>query len=111
MTPAERLAELQMELKNGRVVEARLSADGEHIDGFCDYGSDHIWIDPRPAIVSTLIHELIHRRWKHWSEARVVREERRILANMTPDDVARWFRLYTKVKRTRKRSKRVEDSD
>jgi hypothetical protein len=111
MTAQERLAELVIELRNGKVVEARLRADGEHVDGYCDFGSDHIYVDPRPAIVSTLIHELLHRRWKHWSERRVRQEERRILAHMTPDEVSKWFRMYTLAKRTRKTTRKLEDSD
>lgn len=111
MTHEERLAELALELENGNVVEARLKANGEHIDGLCDYGSDHIYIDPRPAIVATLIHELLHRRWKKWGERRVMQEERRILAHMTPNEVSKWYRMYQKAKRTRSSVKRVEDSD
>jgi hypothetical protein len=111
VTSSERLAELAVELQNGKVVEARLRANGEHLDGLCDYGSNLIYIDPRPAIVATLLHELIHRRWRAWGEKRVLQEERRLLAHMTPEDVSRWYRMYERAKRTRLSVKRVEDSD
>ena len=109
MTAEDRLRELSEELAKGRVVEARLKAHDAHLDGLCDYGSGIIYIDPRTAVVSTLLHELIHRRWPSWSEGRVAREERRLLSMMTPDDVNKWFRRYQKAKRTRQRTKMVED--
>jgi hypothetical protein len=101
VTADQCLIELGEELKKGRIVEARLRATDAHIDGMCDYGSDIIYIDPRSSIVSTLIHELIHRRWPSWSEGRVAKAERWVLAHMTPDDVSRWYRAYVKAKRTR----------
>ena len=109
MTPDERLCELGEELAKGRVVEARLIASDAHMDGLCDYGSQTIYIDPRAAIISTLLHELIHRRYPSWSEGRVAREERRLISNMTPQDVSRWYRHYQRAKRTRTRIKHVED--
>lgn len=109
MTPDDRLAELSAELAKGRVVEARLLASDAHMDGLCDYGSQTIYIDPRTAIISTLLHELIHRRYPSWPEGRVAREERRLISNMTPQQVSRWYRQYQKAKRTRARTKHVED--
>lgn len=111
MTPAERLAELSEELAKGRVVEARLRDQtlSAHLDGLCDFGSGTIYIDPRTAIVSTLIHELIHRRWPSWGEARVWKEEQRLIANMTPDEIQRWYRKYQKAKRTRLSTKHVTE--
>jgi len=111
VTPHERLAELAIELQNGKVVEARLQGEGIHVAGLCDYGSQIIYIDPRPAIVETLLHELLHRRWPHWTERRVLQEERRLLRHMTPQEVSKWFKAYTKAKRTRASVRRVEDSD
>ena len=109
MTPEERLSELHEELQKGRIVEARIRAFGEHVDGLHEPGSDFIYIDPRTAVVSTLLHELIHRRWPSWSETRVCQEERRLILNMTPDEVAAWYRRYQKAKRTRKRVKNADE--
>jgi hypothetical protein len=108
MTPAELLGELEEELSRGRVVEARIRAVGVHVDGLCEHGSQMIYIDPRAAIVTTLLHELIHRRWPSWSERRVYREEQRLLVNMTPEQVSDWYRKYSRAKRIRKR---IKDAD
>jgi hypothetical protein len=109
MTPADRLLELHEELGKGKVVEARLQATDVHLDGLCDYGSKTIYIDPRTATVSALLHELLHRRHPSWQEHRVVREEKRLIRNMTTKEVSRWYRNYQLVKRTRQRTKHVED--
>ena len=109
--PEDRLSELHEELQKGRIVEARLRASDAHIDGLCEYGSGTIYIDPRAAIVSTLLHELIHRRHPSWSESRVMKEEHRLLSQMTPDDVQRWYRKYQKAKRTRATTKHVSDEE
>lgn len=111
MKPETRLALLREEMKNGRIVEARLRAPFEHLDGLCDFGSKIIYIDPRAAIVSTLLHELIHRRWPEWSEERVYREEHRLITNMAASEIDRWYRDYQKEKRTRKTTKRVTDDE
>lgn len=109
MSPEQRLAELAEELSRGRIVEARLKANDAHLDGLCDYGSGVIYIDPRTAIVSTLLHELIHRRWPSWPEARVAREERRLIRNMTTSQVQHWYRRYAAAKQTRRSTVRVDD--
>ena len=109
MKPADRLAELHEELNKGKVVEARLIAPDMHMDGLCDFGSKTIYIDPRTAIVTTLLHELLHRRHPDWQEHRVAREEKRLIRNMTTKEVSRWYRNYQQVKRTRQRTKHVED--
>lgn len=109
MKPEERLRELDEELAKGRVVEARLRAVGEHLDGLYEPGSHTIYIDPRTAVVSTLIHELIHRRWPSWSEGRVRREEQRLITGMTPEEVSRWYRKYQKAKRTRQTTKYADE--
>ncbi len=109
MTAEDRLRELDRELSNGRIVEARLIADAEHVDGLYNPSSRTIYIDPRTAIVSTLLHELIHRRWPSWTEARVMKEERRLLTQMTSADVSRWYRKYQKAKRTRRTIKNCDE--
>ncbi len=109
MTPEDRLRELDEELLNGRIVEARLIAEAEHVDGLYEHGSRTIYIDPRTAIVSTLLHELIHRRYPSWSETRVAREERRLISQMTSADVSRWYRKYLKTRSTRQKTKNCDE--
>lgn len=101
MTPTERLAELREELSKGRVVEAKLRDPNFHLDGLCDLGSEIIYIDPRPSIVLTLLHELCHRRWPSWSERRVDRESKKLFASFSHAEIAQWYRLYLKAKRAR----------
>ncbi len=108
MDVTTRLSYLAKELAEGRIVEAPLRARDLHLAGLCDYGSGTIYIDPRTAIVSALLHELIHRRYPTWTETRVAREERRLIAHMTPGDVSRWYRAYLRAKRIRHTPKRVE---
>ena len=108
MTQAERLAELREELAKGRVVEAKLRDPNFHLDGLCDYGSEIIYIDPRPSIVLTLLHELLHRRWPSWGERRVDRESKRLFAAFTHAELSLWYRAYLKAKRARATTVQVD---
>ena len=109
MSPDKRLADLADELSKGGIIEAPLKSSDEHIEGWCVHATKQIFIDPRVSIVETLLHELIHRRWPNLTEASVRGIERHLMANLTTDDVSRWYRLYNKAKRTRRRTVKVED--
>lgn len=97
-----RLAVLADELRRGQIVEARLRQPGYIVHGLCDRATGDILIDPAPATVSTLLHELLHRRYPDWPERRVRAEERRLLRAMSDADIARWYRAYSRRKRQRR---------
>ena len=103
------LAELADELGKGAITEADLRDPTHHLDGFCDYSSRRVYVNPRPAVVETLIHELLHRRFPRWSERRVDREAKLVIGHMTPAEVDGWYRQYQAIKRTRKRPKAVDE--
>ena len=96
-------AELREELSKGRIIETSLREDGFVLDGLCDHGNQTVYIDPAPAVVETLIHELMHRRWPSWSETRVRVESQRVLGAMTPDEVRRWYRSYLARRKVRRK--------
>lgn len=91
------LEDLYDELLRGRIFECSLRDPSFRLDGL-QHG-DAIYIDPRPAIIETLFHELTHRRRPRWSERRVTKESQRILSKMSDDDLATWWRRYQKAKR------------
>lgn len=95
MTPA--LTDLYDELKRGRIYECNLRDPNWVLDGLQD--GDTIYIDPRPAIIETLCHELLHRRFPRWSERRVTREARALLSRMGESELASWWRAYLKVRK------------
>jgi hypothetical protein len=101
------LADLWEEFGRGKIIEAAVHAPDEHVDGLTKF-PDYIYINPAPAIVETLLHELIHRRWPSWSERRVDRQAGQLLACMNNNDVAKWYRAYQKHKRARKRAVQAE---
>lgn len=91
------------ELGNGKIYEATLvTDDGAHLMGLCDHGNGHITIDPKVAIVSTLIHELIHRKFPEWSENRVRRAELKALRQLSQKDIQTWYRRYKRAVRKRR---------
>ena len=91
------LEDLWDELQRGKVIECSLRDPSWRLDGLQD--GETIYIDPRPAIIETLCHELIHRRKPRWSERRVTSEARRLLSRMDEADLATWWRRYQRVKR------------
>lgn len=99
------LRELERELKRGGIFDARLVAEGEHVDGVCQ-PRGQIIVDPAPSVVDTLLHELLHRRYPKWGEKRVSLTANRLVAQMDHATVRRWYRKYQKA--ARKRSRPVE---
>lgn len=95
MTP--HLDDLWDELQRGKVYECSLRDPRWHLDGFKD--GECVYIDPRPAVLETLLHELTHRRHPRWGERRVTTEARRMVGRMTEQDKARWWRAYQRIKR------------
>lgn len=100
------LDDLLEELARGQVYECSLRDPKFRLDGLQD--GERIYIDPRPSIVHTLIHELLHRYRRNWSERRVTREADRLASTMSDADLALWWSRY---QRTKKRSRPVELAD
>lgn len=102
------LAELAAEFRKGKIVEAMLVEPHYHVHGLCDFDSGAVVVNPQPHTVAVLLHELIHRRYPRWGEARVERETQRIVGRMSDADVAIWYRDYQRVARKFKRPVRVD---
>lgn len=100
------LDDLWDELSRGRVWECSLRDTRWHLDGL--QAGDNIYIDPRPAVLETLCHELIHRRKPRWGERRVEREARRLVGAMDEQTKAKWWTAYNRIKR-KGRPVHVED--
>lgn len=97
------IAAVTEEFAKGRIYEATLiTDDGAHLMGLCDHGTGAITIDPKVAIVSTLLHELIHRRYPAWSEKRVARAELRALRHLSQKDIQIWYQRYRRAVRKRR---------
>jgi hypothetical protein len=91
------LDDLWDELQRGRIYECSLRSTSEQIEGLQE--GEVIYIDPRPAILETLLHELTHRRKPRWSERTVTNHARRLALRMDELTKAKWWRAYNKVKR------------
>lgn len=94
---AAMLDDLADELARGRVFECSLRDPKWHLDGF--QMGENIYIDPRPAILETLVHELIHRRKPRWGERAVTKQARRLVGQMDEQTKARWWAAYQRIKR------------
>lgn len=84
------------ELLRGRVYECSLRSSEFQMDGL--QSGESVYIDPRPAILETLIHELLHRRFPRWGERKVEREARWLVVQMDEATKRRWWRAYQKTK-------------
>jgi hypothetical protein len=100
------------ELRRGLVFEARIiGGPDEHVEGVCRFDSQEITVNPAPNVVDTLIHELLHRRFPTWSEERVRRETWRVMKQMTPEDVAVWYRKYKRLAKRKSKPVRLRSTD
>lgn len=95
MTPD--LEDLYDELQRGKVYECSLRSKTWQHDGLLD--GESIYVDPRPAILETLIHELIHRRKPRLGERAVTRMARLIVIRMDEATKRKWWLAYRRVKR------------
>lgn len=91
--------DLWEELQQGRIYECALRDDTWHVDGLTDLGNGAVYIDPRPAILDTLIHELLHRHRPWWSETAVRRHTASLMKRFGEDELRRWWRAYRRLKR------------
>ncbi len=103
------MTEIRDELEKGRITESDLRDPHFHLDGYFDGGSQRVYVNPRPSVVETICHELIHRRWPKWTETRVDQEAKRLVARMTPAEVATFYARYQVLARKRKTPKQLED--
>jgi len=98
------LDDLFIELQKGRVYECSVRDPIWIVDGIQD--GDTIYIDPRPSILDTLIHELLHRARPKWSETAVRKHTAYLMNAMTDEQIRRrWWRAY---QRTKKRHRPIE---
>lgn len=91
------LDDLFDELQRGKIYECSLRDPRWRLDGL--QSGESIYIDPRPAIIETLVHELLHRRKPRWRERRVTREARRLLSRMGETELQTWWVRYQRVRR------------
>jgi hypothetical protein len=94
------LDDLEDELRRGRIYECSLRSSRWQHDGLQD--GENIYIDPRPAILETVLHELIHRRRPRLNERTVTILARNLAVKMDEPMKAKWWAAYNRVKKRRR---------
>ena len=98
---------LREELHRGNVHEADLRDKRFHLDGLCD--GDKVYVNPAPGVVEALLHELCHRRHPRWSEARVLKESRRLLSYLSEREIRAWYRKFQVLAIRKKRPVKADE--
>lgn len=102
------LAAVYAELKRGRIFEGPIeSPDGEVLDGCVDE-TNTIYIDPRPLLLETLIHETLHRAYPTWGERRICTTAHTVLMAMSDNERRALHARYRRVAKKRTRPVRLE---
>lgn len=99
------LDDLWDELQRGKIYECSLRGTsfkanlGRPLcyDGLME--GESVYIDPRPAILETVLHELLHRRKPRLGERTVERTARAMALGMDEATKAKWWRAYQRIKR------------
>lgn len=102
------MVELRAEFARGRIYQAIIESDGELVEGLFEPASGAVYVDPVPNLVDTLIHELLHRRYPRWGEARVSRTAHALVSAMSDQERRAWYRAYQRVARKCRVPVRVE---
>lgn len=97
--PVIDLDDLLDELNRGKVYECSLRDPDERfsLDGM--QSGACVYIDPRPAILETLIHELIHRRKPRLTERTVTITARNIVVAMDEATKRLWWQRYKRIRK------------
>lgn len=85
---------MREEFASGRIYQAEISSDGELVEGLYEPSSGSIYVDEAPNLVDTLIHELLHRRYPRWGEARVSRTAHNLVSAMSDEERRGWYRAF-----------------
>lgn len=100
------LLELVAALGAGRVTEAHIDDGPDYItSGVIESG--HVWVDPGPETVDTVLHELIHRMRPQWSEPYVRRRVKRLMSELEAADIETIYKIYLSVRRTRRTIRKI----
>jgi hypothetical protein len=91
------LDQLWAEMQKGRIYECPLLHKVEQVEGVQE--GKKIYIDPRLAVLDTLVHELLHRLKPKWGERRVWKETSTVMCRFSEADKRRWWRAYRKIKK------------
>jgi hypothetical protein len=100
------LEDLWNNFQEGHVYECNLRSDTLQVDGLQE--GKNIYIDPRPAILETLLHELLHRVKPRWGEKKVAKRAKLLKAQMDETAKRQWWLAYRRIKKVR-RPVEVED--
>lgn len=97
------------EFRKGRIVEVELRSEGEVLEGCEEHG--WVYIDPAAAIVETLIHELLHRRYPKWTEREVSDRAYAVTTLMPPEERRAWYVEYKRAAVRRTTPLELDDDD
>jgi hypothetical protein len=103
--------EISTELRKGLIFEAQILGSKEHVEGLCRWDTQEITVNPSVSVVDTLIHELLHRRFPKWSEDRVRLETWRVIRQMTPKEIAAWYRKYKRLAKRKTKPVRLRSAE
>lgn len=86
------------ELGAGQIKEAFIPSEKEFfVDGTTE--GQAITINPVPQVVDTIIHELLHRLYPHWSERYIKNRTSYLMKRMSDEEVQLVYDEYQKRKR------------
>lgn len=93
------LDDLFDEMQRGRIWECSLRDPDEkfQLDGL--QVGENIYVDPRPAILETLLHELLHRSKPRLKERTVTTMARNLVISMDDATKVLWWKRYNRIKK------------
>lgn len=93
--PIEILDDLWEEMLKGEIYEVSLRSPEWVLDGL--QVGQKVYIDPRPAILETLLHELLHRLRPRLSERTVERIASKLVTKMDEAMKVKWWKQYKRI--------------
>lgn len=98
------------ELAKGRIEERPLVEHQPHrkaIRGYCTT-KGIVSVNPIPDTLDTLIHELFHRRFPHWSERYVKQQTTMLIRSLSPEEQQKLYDEYCEHRQPTRRKKAVQ---
>jgi len=104
------LVRVMAELGAARFTEEWIEDKHIFVNGYTE--GKHIWINPAPAVVHTVIHEILHKLKPAWPEAYVEGMATRLLRQLTDREVwAMYLEYHRRVRRPKRRRRHDDDDD
>jgi hypothetical protein len=96
------LIELIAAIGAGRIDVGPIHAKRQYVYGWCDTSDGRVRLNPAPHAVEIALHETLHRMRPKWTERSVTSRAKKLLGEMSDQEIDRLYDVIQSVAKVRK---------